>query len=100
MSPASSLKPLVGDSKLMRDPSLLRGPDGTFHLVWTTGWKGDQGFGHSSSADLVHWAPQQFVPVMQHEPTTVNVWAPELFYDEYAEAIHHLLGVDDPWTFS
>ncbi|QEG35766.1 alpha-L-fucosidase [Bythopirellula goksoeyrii] len=80
--PGRFLKPLVGDSKLMRDPSLLRGPDGTFHLVWTTGWKGDQGFGHSSSADLVHWSPQQFVPVMQHEPTTVNVWAPELFYDD------------------
>ena len=83
--PGSFLKALVGDSKLMRDPSLLRGPDGTFHLVWTTGWRKDQGFGHSSSADLVHWAPQQFVPVMQHEPSSVNVWAPELFYDDREE---------------
>jgi hypothetical protein len=80
--PGAFLKPLVGPSKLMRDPSLMRGPDGTYHLVWTTGWQKDQGFGYSSSKDLVHWAPQQFVPVMQHEPTTVNVWAPELFYDE------------------
>ncbi len=53
-----------------------------YHLVWTTGWQGDQGFGHAHSKDLVHWSPQQFVPVMEHEPTTVNVWAPELFYDE------------------
>ena len=80
--PGTFLKPLVGESKLMRDPSLLRGPDGTYHLVWTTGWQKDQGFGYSSSKDLVHWSPQQFIPVMKHESTTVNVWAPELFYDE------------------
>jgi alpha-L-fucosidase len=80
--PGAFLKPLVGPSKLMRDPSLARGPDGVFHLVWTTGWKKDLGFGYSSSKDLVHWSPQQFIPVMEHEPTTVNVWAPELFYDE------------------
>ena len=23
---------------LMRDPSILRGPDGMFHLVWTVAW--------------------------------------------------------------
>jgi alpha-L-fucosidase len=80
--PGAFLKPLVGPSKLMRDPSLVRGPDGIFHLVWTTGWQKDLGFGYSSSKDLVHWSPQQFIPVMEHEPTTVNVWAPELFYDE------------------
>jgi alpha-L-fucosidase len=80
--PGTFLKPWVGDGRLMRDPSLVRGPDKRFHLVWTTAWKGDQGFGHASSMDLVHWSPQQFVPVMQHEPTTVNVWAPELFYDD------------------
>ena len=80
--PGTFLKPQVGPSGLMRDPSLLRGPDGTFHLVWTTGWKKDQGFGYASSKDLVHWSEQQFIPVMTNEPTTVNVWAPELFYDD------------------
>lgn len=30
------LKPEVGENKLMRDPSITRGPDGTFHVVWTT----------------------------------------------------------------
>jgi alpha-L-fucosidase len=54
---------------------------GTFHLVWTTGWQKDQGFGTASSKDLVHWSTQKFVPVMEHEPTTVNVWAPEIYYD-------------------
>ena len=80
--PGRFLKPTVGRSQLMRDPSFVRGPDGVFHLVWTTEWKGDLGFGHASSRDLVHWSEQQFVPVMQHEPTTVNVWAPEIFYDD------------------
>jgi hypothetical protein len=80
--PGTFLKPSVGPSKLMRDPSLLRGPDGVFHLVWTTGWHTDQGFGSASSTNLVHWSEQKFIPVMVHEPTTVNVWAPELFYDE------------------
>jgi hypothetical protein len=78
--PGVFLKPEVG-SRLMRDPSILRGPDGTFHLVWTTAWRGDRGFGYAASKDLVHWSAQRFVPAMEHEPTAVNVWAPELFYD-------------------
>ena len=77
----SFLKPEVG-GKLMRDPSIVRAPDGTYHLVWTTNWKGDKGFGYARSHDLIHWSRQEFIPVMEHEPEVVNVWAPELFYDE------------------
>lgn len=76
------LKPNIGQQKVMRDPSIVQGPDGTFHLVWTSSWRGDKGFGYASSKDLIHWSEQQFIPVMQHEATTVNVWAPELFYDD------------------
>jgi hypothetical protein len=76
------LKPQVGPAKLMRDPSITQGPDGTYHLVWTCGWKGDKGFGYASSKDLMHWSAQRFIDVMSHEPTTVNVWAPEIFYDK------------------
>ena len=83
--PGHFMKPDVGRNKRLRDPSILRGPDGTFHLVWTTDWKGDQGFGYASSKDLAHWSKQRFIPVMEHEPTTVNVWAPELFYDRHKE---------------
>jgi Arabinosidase BT_3657-like, N-terminal len=79
--PGVFLKPEVG-AYIMRDPSILRAPDGTFHLVWTAGWHGVQGFGYANSKDLIHWSPQQFVPVMTNEPTTVNVWAPEIFYDD------------------
>ena len=78
------LKPMIGKDKIMRDPSMLQGPDGTFHLVWTTEWKGGNGFGYASSKDLVNWTEQQYIPVMQHEPGVVNVWAPELFYDDMA----------------
>jgi predicted GH43/DUF377 family glycosyl hydrolase len=80
--PGSFIKPMAGSQKLMRDPSLAVGPDGEFHLVWTTGWQKDRGFGYASSKDLVHWSAQRFIPVMEHEPTTVNVWAPELYFDE------------------
>lgn len=80
--PGIWLTPKTGTQKVMRDPSMVRTPDGTFHLVWTTSWKGDLGFGYASSKDLIHWSEQKLIPVMKGEPTTVNVWAPELFYDE------------------
>jgi beta-xylosidase len=76
------LKPEIGNQKVMRDPSIAQGPDGVFHLVWTSSWRGDKGFGHASSKDLIHWDKQEMLEVMKDEPTTVNVWAPEIFYDE------------------
>jgi len=76
------LKPEVGTQKVLRDPSIVQGPDGTFHLVWTCSWKGDKGFGYASSKDLITWSAQKFIPVMESEPKTVNVWAPEIFYDD------------------
>ena len=76
------LKPTVGSQKVMRDPSVVRSPDGVFHMVWTSSWKGDLGFGYSSSKDLIQWTEPRMLMVMKNEPTTVNVWAPELFYDD------------------
>ena len=75
------LQPKVGVQKVMRDPSIVKGPDGTFHLVWTSSWRGDRGFGYASSKDLIHWTEQRFIEVMK-DTSTVNVWAPELFYDD------------------
>ncbi len=77
------LKPEVG-GKLMRDPSIVRGPDGVFHMVWTTGWW-DKGIGIAHSKDLVHWSEQTFLPVMEHEPAAKNCWAPEIYYDASSE---------------
>ena len=72
------------DERVMRDPSIVRGPDGTFHLVWTTQWMGSRGFGYASSPDLIHWSEQRVIDVMADIPTN-NVWAPELFYDDEQE---------------
>ena len=76
------LKPEIGNQKVMRDPSVVSGPDGTFHMVWTSSWTGDLGFGYARSKDLVHWSEEQFIPVMEFDTSTVNTWAPELFYDD------------------
>lgn len=77
----SYLKPTAGENKLMRDPHLYLAPDGTFHLVWTTGWTGKT-IGYASSNDLVHWSEQQAIPVMAHEPEAQNCWAPEIIWDD------------------
>jgi hypothetical protein len=70
----------VGGDKLMRDPCIIRGADGRFHMVWTVSWK-EKGIGYASSDDLLHWSTQQFLPVMEYESMTLNAWAPEIFYD-------------------
>jgi beta-xylosidase len=75
------LTPEAGKEKIMRDPFLCPGKDGLFHLVWTAEWHGN-GIGYASSPDLIHWSPQQFLPVMAHEPNVRNCWAPEIFFDE------------------
>lgn len=77
----SILRPEVGKDRLMRDPSICQGPDGTFHMVWTSSWH-DRIIGYASSRDLIHWSEQRALPVMEHEPEAKNCWAPELFYDD------------------
>lgn len=72
--------PTVGAEKLLRDPSIVRAPDGRYHMVWTTGWN-ERGFGYASSRDLVRWTDERYVPAMAHEPAARNTWAPELFHD-------------------
>lgn len=79
--PGTWLAPEVGKQKVMRDPSIQQSADGTFHFVWTSSWRGDRGFGYSSSKDLIHWTPERFIEVMP-DTATVNVWAPELFWDD------------------
>ncbi|KCZ92913.1 glycoside hydrolase family 43 protein [Hyphomonas johnsonii] len=79
---AAFMAPELG-GKLMRDPCIIRGPDGLFHMVWTTGWwENNIGIAHSS--DLVTWTGQAMLPVMAHVPDVMNSWAPEIFYDHAA----------------
>lgn len=77
----SFLTPQAGKDKLMRDPSIVQGKDGLFHMVWTVSW-GEQGIGYTSSKDLITWSKQLYLPVMEDESGTRNCWAPELFFDE------------------
>jgi hypothetical protein len=76
----SFLTPVTGKDKLMRDPCLFKGPDGTFHLVWTVSWN-EKGIGYASSKDLINWSEQKYIPVMEHEAAARNCWAPEITYD-------------------
>lgn len=77
---ASVLTPEVGENKLMRDPCITKGPDGTFHMVWTTSWTGKT-IGYASSKDLIKWTKQIAIPVMAHEDSVQNCWAPEINYN-------------------
>lgn len=60
-------------------------------MVWTSSWT-DRGIGYASSVDLVNWSEQKYIPVMEHEPTARNCWAPELFYDD-ASGLYYIF-----WT--
>lgn len=75
----SFLTPRVG-GKLMRDPSIVLGLDGVFHMVWSSGWW-DKGFGYASSKDLVRWSEQRSIPVNERVAGAKNTWAPDLFLD-------------------
>jgi hypothetical protein len=70
----SWLKPTVGNSRLMRDPCVVAGPDGTWHMVWTDSWFG-QTIGYASTKDFIHWSEQKAIPVMADKPGTRNCWA-------------------------
>lgn len=95
----SLLTPAVGKDCLMRDPSICLSPDGTFHLVWTSSWT-DRIIGYASSTDLIHWSEQRAIPVMMHEPTAHNCWAPELFYDAPSQTYYILWATTIPGRHS
>ncbi|MES2647937.1 MAG: glycoside hydrolase family 43 protein [Bacteroidota bacterium] len=75
----SYLTPILSKDSLMRDPCIIRGSDGIFHMVWTVSWK-ERGIGYANSKDLVNWSKQQYLPVMEHEPLATNAWAPEITF--------------------
>jgi beta-xylosidase len=77
----SFLTPEVGGDKLMRDPCIIIGPEGKFHMVWTVSWK-EKGIGYAHSEDLMNWSEQKYIPVMEHEKDAKNCWAPEVYFDE------------------
>lgn len=93
------LKPELSKDKLMRDPCIIRGKDGLFHMVWTVSWN-DRGIGYASSADLIHWSRQLYIPVMQHEPQALNCWAPEITYDKKTDLYYIYWATTIPGRFA
>ena len=77
----SLLTPRLSKDKLMRDPCVIRGGDGLFHMVWTISWE-EKGIGYASSPDLIHWSEQTLIPVFEGVDGVRNCWTPEITYDE------------------
>lgn len=77
---SSFLQPQLSPDKLMRDPCIVQGVDGLFHMVWTISWH-EKGIGYASSPDLIHWSEQILVPVFENTEGVKNCWAPEITYD-------------------
>jgi predicted GH43/DUF377 family glycosyl hydrolase len=82
---SSFLAPTVSKDSLMRDPCIVQGVDGKFHMVWTVSWN-EKGIGYANSPDLINWSEQQYIPVMEHEPKARNCWAPEIVYDKQEQS--------------
>jgi len=83
--------------KGLRDPHILRAPDGTFYMVATDmksdlGWSSNRGLVLMKSRDLIHWTHS-----VVHFPTkyagtnfanVTRVWAPETIWDaNYVNAV-------------
>lgn len=71
-----------------RDPSIAYGPDGLFHIVWTTGIE-TKSIGHATSPDLVKWSTPQRIELWSASDDVSHTWAPEIFYDTAKE--HYLV---------
>lgn len=75
----------------LRDPHILRGPDGNFYMAVTDmkssqGWASNRGLVLMKSADLVNWTchtvnfPTKYAGT--HFAKVTRVWAPETIYDK------------------
>lgn len=93
----SFLTPQVG-GMLMRDPSIVQGPDGVFHMVWSSGWW-DKGFGYASSKDLLKWSEQRSIPVNENVAGAKNTWAPDLFFNESTKQFVMVFATTVPGRF-
>lgn len=72
---------------VFRDPCIVQGKDGVFHIVWTVDWTCEdskKSIGMAHSKDLIHWYDAKEIEVMQN-PDVANCWAPELLWDEESD---------------
>lgn len=71
--------PTIGQSHIVRDPQILRGAKGSWHIVWTTDWHG-RTIGATHSKDGITWGRSQLLEVMKGFEAE-NSWAPEAVWD-------------------
>jgi hypothetical protein len=71
------------DDDQARDPSVVYGPDGQFHMVWTSGID-TKTIGYASSPNLRDWTPQ-LIEVWDSSDVVNHTWAPEIFYNDTLE---------------
>ncbi len=96
----------ISDQKGIRDPYIMRGPDGMFYMALTDlhiygqksgyrveqwereakdfGWGNNRGLVLMKSPDLIHWS-HRVLRVDKAFPDLANIgcaWAPEMIYDE------------------
>jgi pectinesterase len=64
----------------MQDPSLLRARDGNFHVIWSSGVRGDKSSSYASSQDLITWTPPRRIEIMAKQ-NALDVVSPRLSYD-------------------
>lgn len=77
-------KPAMGYGKYFIDPSIVRGPDGTFHMVWATdSTKGS--IGYACSKDLIKWTGEKILTVAAGTAQT-----PELFFHKSSKTYYLL----------
>lgn len=82
----------ISDKGGVRDPHILRGPDGKFYMTVTDmdaaqGWSSNHGIVLLKSDDLINWTHSK-IDVKAKFPTEfgtiTRAWAPQTFYDEKA----------------
>jgi len=64
----------------MQTPSLLRAPDGGFHVIWSSGARGDKSFSYAGSKDLITWTAPQRIEIMAKQ-NALDVVSPRVYYD-------------------
>ena len=64
----------------LKDAWILLGPDGTFHLVWSGGKRGDKSFHYASSKNLHQWTTPRRIEIMAKQ-NALDVVSPHLFWD-------------------
>lgn len=81
----------VSIKKGLRDPHILRAPDGAFYMVHTDmksseGWSSNRGMVLMKSRDLIHWTHSTVHFPDKYKGTNfakvTRVWAPETIWDE------------------